>query len=126
MSMVSIFKPEKHGKINPDHCKAAVMYYVGNWPHHKQCDFKHSEDGWCKIHHPDAVKNREAKKEQKWKREQSDRTKQWEKEDAARDLVNAVAALTPASKHHNPGIGAGQLNTLINLARVAKGMEPLS
>ena len=58
-------------KIKPDYCKAKV-YPTDTWGafHPHQCKFKAVKDGYCKIHHPDAVEKR---RKEKNKREEARR-----------------------------------------------------
>ena len=48
--------------VSPQFCKQVVW---GNWGSH-QCSRKPWKDGYCKQHHPDTVKSREAKRTAKW------------------------------------------------------------
>lgn len=50
----------------PGRCKQTV-YPNDRWGafHPHQCSFKEVKDGYCKIHHPDAVEKRNAEKEKR-------------------------------------------------------------
>lgn len=49
----------KHAPV-AGRCKAEVSYYIGNWPHYKQCENKAKPDGYCGTHNPEKVEAREA------------------------------------------------------------------
>lgn len=51
--------------LKADHkkCCEEIMYYIGNWPKHKQCSRPRGfgpDKAYCKQHDPKAVKAREA------------------------------------------------------------------
>lgn len=63
--MANIYAPSgglgnSKSKLDPARCKAGVTTYSagGDWPRYGQCGRRHSTDGWCKQHHPDAEKAR--------------------------------------------------------------------
>jgi len=48
------------------HCKQEVTTYHNNWPSSHQCTRKAVVDGYCKQHHPDAVKKRREESDRKF------------------------------------------------------------
>lgn len=58
---VNDYKPNSRSPVAVDkvRCKAEVHYYIGNWPHYKQCENKAKPDGYCGTHNPEKVKARE-------------------------------------------------------------------
>lgn len=61
----------------PRRCCTQVHFYIGRWPHTKQCDRKGVvEEGgkfYCKQHSPAEVKKREKASQEKWDAQ----SKQW-------------------------------------------------
>ena len=55
-------------------CKEKVWERSG-WPRAYQCNRKAVKDGYCKQHHPDAVKEREDKSQQRY--EENKRKSDW-------------------------------------------------
>lgn len=54
----------------PGRCKAECMDNSNpRWPRWVQCRNKDTKDGYCGIHHPDAVTKREAKQKDRQQRE---------------------------------------------------------
>lgn len=49
-----------------DQCKENVVRYDGLARYEHQCTRKAVRDGFCKQHHPDTVKERDAKARAKW------------------------------------------------------------
>ena len=45
--------------LDPERCKAAVRGQE-RWRSYRQCTRKAGVDGWCKAHHPDTERNRQA------------------------------------------------------------------
>ncbi len=43
--------------LDPSRCKAGV-WSKEQWSRYSQCSRKAINDGWCKVHHPDAVSER--------------------------------------------------------------------
>jgi len=52
-------------------CQARVTYYIGNWPHGKQCDYRAKVGEFCKIHDPKKIEQKAAERDaiaaEKWK-----------------------------------------------------------
>ena len=64
--MAREWKPNSHEcPVNDVKCKATV-HGDSRWPSFHQCNRKRVKDGWCKQHHPDAEKAREAKSEARY------------------------------------------------------------
>jgi len=68
------YVPRLGRKVDPTRCRADVMYYEGNWPRNKQCDFKPRPGSkYCGIHNPEKVAERRAavraRDEAKWAKE---------------------------------------------------------
>lgn len=63
--------------FDPSRCKAGVTAYHGRWPHYGQCQRKHSVEGWCKQHHPDAEKKRREAQEEAYLNDMRKRALGW-------------------------------------------------
>ena len=76
---------------NKTKCCAEVTYYIGAWPYHKQCKrpgiFEIGGKLYCHQHNPNAVKEREEKREKKYQTELGQRKRQWA-------AINACSELT--------------------------------
>lgn len=51
----------------PTKCKENVWHSVGNWGDFRQCTRNPVKDGFCRQHHPDEVKSRQAVVEARYK-----------------------------------------------------------
>ena len=80
----------EHKDPDPEYCKASVAD-PGGWRNRHQCSRKAKVDGWCKQHHPDAVKARRDKADVKWRQEQKARDRKWHCQAACRGIVNVKA-----------------------------------
>lgn len=54
--------------MKEERCKKIV--YGSHWWHRHQCLRNVWKNGYCKQHHPDSVKERERKSEERWKKKQ--------------------------------------------------------
>ena len=57
--------------MDENRCKKQVW---GSWTYY-QCSRKIWKDGYCKQHHPDSVKERERKRDEKWEKQDELRDK---------------------------------------------------
>lgn len=81
---------------NERRCCAEVMYYIGSWPHYKQCEapgkFIEGEYAWCGKHNAAAYDRREAKYQERIAKERADFDAKFERERArGRAIINAEA-----------------------------------
>lgn len=66
----------------PDYnfCCAEITYYIGQWPHQKQCGKKcgYGPDGaYCKVHDPKAVEERREKSDARYREKTNKERYQW-------------------------------------------------
>lgn len=47
-------------------CKFDMVRDTGRWPSFHQCSNKSTRDGFCGLHHPDAIKRRKEKSEARY------------------------------------------------------------
>lgn len=81
-------------KIDPAFCKHKVWK---GW-HYYQCSKPNKKDGYCGLHHPDAVKARRDKREAKWAAEDAARIASNARHDAViRQIPEAAKALYSAA-----------------------------
>lgn len=59
----------KKAEINSERCKEVVWHQMGAWGNHSQCEKRPKKDGYCTIHHPDYVKAKKDKREEKYQAE---------------------------------------------------------
>jgi hypothetical protein len=64
------------GRLDPEHCKAGVWSREG-WSRQYQCTRKAKVDGYCKQHHPDAVKRRREESDARWRAEEKVKRDRW-------------------------------------------------
>lgn len=81
-----------------ERCQGQVFHASGmvrGWGRHIQCSKRATKEGYCGIHHPDAVAKRQAATEERLKAESERLTDRWKREARDRAIVLAVLALTP-------------------------------
>lgn len=98
---LSSFHKRGYGRLSraaPDPNRCAKEISAGDgWEYH-QCSRKRGhgpEQAYCKQHSPDAVKERQAKREERWKAEQRERVRMTalsEAKDAAFEACQKIAA----------------------------------
>lgn len=70
--------------MNEGRCRKHV--YGGSYMGH-QCSRKAVKDGYCKQHHPDAVKAKKEAREKQWEQEWAERKRRHEREKAIRSFT---------------------------------------
>ena len=70
-------------------CKELIFRAGDSW-HQYRCDKKATRDGFCSIHHPDAVKARDANKHSKWAKERAERGRVYAIQMAECEVVNVA------------------------------------
>ena len=85
---------ESNKRRDASRCKENVTHYIGNWPQDPvSCSRPASKDGYCKQHHPDAVKARQAAAQAKFDAKVAARLKPYSR---IEQLECAVAELREA------------------------------
>ena len=62
-----------------EQCKYDMIPDSGRWPSFHQCSKKAKRDGFCGIHHPDAVKRRREKSDARYAAETKASDEKWER-----------------------------------------------
>ena len=97
--------------MTEQHCSKRV-YSDGSFREH-MCQSPHWKDGYCKIHHPETARARQAKRENKWKEQQ----KVWDRQ---RRIQKAEKSVLDAAEAWADGVGDTALSAAVEELRKAR------
>lgn len=95
--------------LDPNRCKEPSVSEGGSFPRYHQCRHKPKRDGWCAVHHPDAVAERERKRDAKFA--------DWKWNTPSERLFRATEKLKIASKKLRE---LGETGTLLRMEQIDK------
>lgn len=104
-------------KLDPTRCRESVADGGRSVGFH-QCGKLATRDGYCGLHHPDAVQKRHAERDARYDRETQLRDAQWAVRDKERDVVNAALAWGDADERD--GVTAFDLAMAVGNLKTAR------